>query len=229
MSRILLVEDDRDLSIITHMNLERAGHKVEDAFTCLQAEELLAQHPYDLILLDMMLPDRSGDELCRSIRKQCDCPVIFMSCLEDSETIIGALKSGGDDYMVKPVHYPELLARVDAVIRRAGKHQGTETEHQACVRTCRSFSVDTTYRCLLRGEERVELSALEYRLLQYMMDHPDTLLLYQDLYHHVWETDSLGDFRTVMVHISNLRKKLDPDHRGIIKTVRGAGYIFSDV
>ena len=226
MYHILLVEDDHDLSTIAHANLTYAGHRVDDAFTCAQAEELLSQNEYDLILLDIMLPDRSGDELCRTIRQDCDCPIIFMSCLEDSETIVSALRSGGDDYMVKPVRYPELLARVDAVIRRSGQKKETP---QDSARTFKSFSVDTSHRCILRDGERVDLSSIEYGLLRYMMDHPDTLLLYQDLYQHVWETDSLGDFRTVMVHISNLRKKLDPDHRGIIETVRGAGYIFSDV
>ena len=228
MSRILQVEDDQDFSTITHMNLVHAGHQVDDAFTCAQAEALLAKNRYDLILLDMMLPDRAGDELCRTIRRDCDFPIIFMSCLEDSDTIVNALRSGGDDYMVKPVRYPELLARVEAVTRRAGK-QEPKAEPTERVRQYRSFAVDTTYRCILRGEQRVELSAIEYGLLAYMLDHPDTLLLYQDLYQNVWETDSLGDFRTVMVHIPNLRKKLDPDRSGIIKTVQGAGYIFSDV
>ena len=228
MYHILLVEDDQDLSTIAHANLTYAGHQVDDAFTCAQAEELLSQNEYDLILLDIMLPDRSGDELCRTIRQDCDCPIIFMSCLEDSDTIVSALRSGGDDYMVKPVRYPELLARVDAVIRRSGQKRAQEPP-QDNVRMFKSFSVDTTHRCLLRGEERIDLSSIEYGLLRYMIDHPNTLLLYQDLYQHVWETDSLGDCRTVMVHISNLRKKLDPDHQGIIETVRGAGYIFSDV
>lgn len=226
MSYILLVEDDQDLSIITHTNLARAGHRVDDAFTCAQAEKLLSQHTYDLILLDIMLPDRSGDDLCRVIRKDCDCPIIFMSCLEDSETIVGALRSGGDDYMVKPVRYPELLARVDAVIRRSDRRREAPRDG---VRAFCTFSVDTSHRCILREGAQIDLSSIEYGLLRYMIDHPDTLLLYQDLYHNIWETDSLGDFRTVMVHISNLRKKLDPDHRGIIKTVRGAGYIFHDV
>ena len=228
MYHILLVEDDQDLSTIAHANLTYAGHQVDDAFTCAQAEELLSQNEYDLILLDIMLPDRYGDELCRTIRQDCDCPIIFMSCLEDSDTIVSALRSGGDDYMVKPVRYPELLARVDAVIRRSGQKRAQEPP-QDNVRMFKSFSVHTSHRCILREEERIDLSSIEYGLLRYMIDHPNTLLLYQDLYQHVWETDSLGDFRTVMVHISNLRKKLDPDHRGIIETVRGAGYIFSDV
>lgn len=229
MYRILLVEDDQDLSIITHASLAHAGHQVDDAFTCAEAEALLADNEYDLILLDIMLPDRSGDELCRSIRQECDCPIIFMSCLEDSDTIVGALRSGGDDYMVKPVRYPELLARVDSVIRRAGPREASKKKKDAPLLKLNSFTLDVPHRRILRGEEAEDLSAIEFSLLRYMIDHPDTLLLYQDLYQNVWATDSLGDFRTVMVHISNLRKKLDPEHKGIIETVRGAGYIFSDV
>ncbi len=226
MYHILLVEDDQDLSAITCANLTHAGHQVDTAFTCTQAEELLAQRDYDLILLDVMLPDRSGDELCRSIRKTCDCPIIFLSCLEDSDIIVGALRSGGDDYMVKPVRYSELLARADAIIRRSRQRTASP---QNGIRTFRSFTMDTIHHRILRDGQEVDLSSIEYALLLYMTDHPDTLLLYHDLYKNVWDNDSLGDIRTVMVHISNLRKKLDPDHRKIISTVRGAGYIFSDV
>lgn len=227
MYRILLVEDDQDLSTITHASLVHAGHQVDDAFTCAQAEALLASNEYDVILLDVMLPDRSGDELCRSIREECDCPIIFMSCLEDSDTIVGALRSGGDDYMVKPVRYPELLARVESVIRRVGPRK--QEQKDTSILKLKSFSLDVPHRRILREGESEDLSTIEFSLLRYMIDHPDTLLLYQDLYQNVWSSDSLGDFRTVMVHISNLRKKLDPEHRGIIETVRGAGYIFSDI
>lgn len=229
MYRILLVEDDQDLSAITRAILVHAGHQVDAVYTCAQAETMLGLHEYDVILLDVMLPDRSGDELCRSIRQECDCPIIFMSCLEDSDTIVGALRSGGDDYMVKPVRYPELLARVDSVIRRVGPRNQPQDKKDSSLLKLKSFSLDVPHRRILRGEQSEDLSTIEFALLRYMIDHPDTLLLYQDLYQNVWATDSLGDFRTVMVHISNLRKKLDPEHRGIIETVRGAGYIFSDI
>lgn len=224
MYHILLVEDDRDLSAITALNLIHAGHQIDTAFTCAEAEAALSRTEYDLILLDIMLPDRNGDDLCRTIRKSCDCPIIFLSCLEDSDTIVGALRSGGDDYMVKPVRYPELLARADAVIRRS-----RTTQEDSHIRTFRSFTMDTLHRRILRDDEELDLSSIEYALLQYMTEHPKTLLLYRDLYENVWGNDSLGDFRTVMVHISNLRKKIDPQHAGIISTVRGAGYIFSDL
>ena len=232
MYRILLVEDDQDMSTITHASLVYAGHRVDDAFTCAEAEERLAQNDYDAILLDVMLPDRSGTELCRAIREKSDCPIIFMSCLEDSDTIVDALRGGGDDYMVKPVRYPELLARLDSVIRRTGRRDRKEApaeEPDQSVRQMKSFALDLHHRRILRDGTEEDLSATEFSLLCYMIDHPDTLLLYQDLYRKVWATDSLGDFRTVMVHISNLRKKLDPERRGIIETVRGAGYIFTDI
>ena len=224
MYQILLVEDDPDLSIITSLHLTNAGHQVSAAYTCAEAEFLLNNRRFDLILLDIMLPDRSGDELCRTIRNQCNCPIIFLSCLDNGETIVQALHSGGDDYMVKPIRYPELLARIEAVIRRSvGKPQNTSFQR------FQSFTMDTLHHQILRGEEEIRLSSIEYSLLQYMAEHPNTLLLYQDLYKNIWGSDCLGDVRTVMVHISNLRKKVDPDHKGIIQTIRGAGYIFSDI
>lgn len=222
MYHILLVEDDVDLSLIAATNLRHADHQVDTAFTCAQAEALLAEKSYDLILLDIMLPDRSGSDLCKTIRTVSETPIIFMSCLEDSETIIQALRNGGDDYMVKPINYSELLARAEAVIRR------TEKKRQQPLLNFKSFSIDTLHHKILRGNEEIDLSSIEYAIVEYMAHYPDTLLLYQDIYQSIWESDSLGDFRTVMVHISNLRKKIDPEHKGIIQTVRGAGYIFSD-
>ena len=223
MNNILLVEDDHDLSEITRTYLTHAGYEVDAAFSYADAKALLSEKEYDLILLDIMLPDRNGDELCREMRDTCACPIIFMSCLEDSDTIVGALRSGGDDYMVKPVRFPELLARIDAISRRMPKKK-TES-----VKKFASFTMDTLHRKLIRDGEEIELSSIEYSILKYMTENPDTLLLYQDLYKNVWNSDCLGDFRTVMVHVSNLRKKIDPEHSGIISTIRGAGYVFNDI
>lgn len=223
MYRALIVEDDKDLSTITQMNLTHAGYAADAAFTCAEALEKFGANSYDLVLLDMALPDMRGDELCRTIRSNCECPIIFVSCLDDSGDIVGALKSGADDYMVKPISYDELLARADAILRRSrGRQTGGTLDFK-------QFSIDTVHHTVTRGDERVELSSIEYAILLYMVRHPGELLLYKQIYENVWASDSLGDTRTVMVHISNLRKKIDPDHSGIIETVRGAGYIFSDV
>ncbi|MGI5979274.1 MAG: response regulator transcription factor [Oscillospiraceae bacterium] len=224
MYRALVVEDDKDLSTITQMNLAHAGYVVDAAFTCAQALKQFEENSYDLVLLDMVLPDMRGDEFCRTIRSNCICPIIFVSCLDDSGAIVGALKSGADDYMVKPIRYDELLARAEAIIRRT---QGRKANSSTL--RFRQFTVDTVHHTVTRGGERVELSSIEYAILLFLVQHPGELLLYHQIYEHVWASDSLGDIRTVMVHISNLRKKIDPDHSGIIETVRGAGYIFTDV
>ncbi len=223
MYHILLVEDDHDLSDITKTYLTHTGHTVDTAFNYAEAESLISSNEYDLILLDIMLPDRNGDELCREVRDRCTCPIIFMSCLEDSDTIVDALKSGGDDYMVKPVRFPELLARIEAISRRIPKKKVEP------IRKFTSFTMDTLHRKITKNGNDIGLSTIEYQILMYMVEQPETLLLYQDIYQNVWNSDSLGDFRTVMVHVSNLRKKLDPEHTGIISTIRGAGYIFNDV
>ena len=127
MYRALVVEDDKDLSTITQMNLTHAGYEVDAAFTCAQALEQLADNSYDLLLLDMVLPDMRGDELCHTIRESCECPIIFVSCLDDSGAIVGALRSGADDYMVKPFSSRELVARIKAVLRRVSVEPETET------------------------------------------------------------------------------------------------------
>lgn len=225
MKRVLLIEDDLDLSLITALNLKKSDCDVDQAYTCAQAKEFLEQNTYDFILLDEILPDMNGSEFCSVIRSQYTCPIIFMSCLSDSDTVINALKNGGDDYMVKPINYHELLARVEAVIRRSSARQ----KKNSVIKQFLSFSLDTSHHSLIKNGEEISLSSIEYSLLCYFIEHADTLLLYQDLYRNVWGSDSLGDVRTIMVHVSNLRKKLDPDHSGIITTVRGAGYIFSNV
>lgn len=225
MFHSLIVEDDIDLAVITKAHLVRAGYAADNAFRCDEALSLISQNQYDLILLDELLPDGSGDQLCRMVRTSCDCPIIFMSCLDDSNTIIEALRSGGDDYMVKPINYDELLARADAIIRRASERK----RDVSSLRVFKSFTIDTLRHRLLRDNEQLELPSTEYSLLLHMVAHPNTLLLYDELYRAVWSCNSAGDVRTVMVHISNLRKKIDPCKQGIITTVRGGGYIFSDL
>lgn len=226
MRTTLIVEDDRDLSEIAAFHLKKANYTIDQAYTLAQARDFLEKKRYDLVLLDEVLPDGLGSQMCQSIREQYNCPIIFMSCNDDSNTIISALRNGGDDYIVKPLNYEVLLARADAVIRRSSLHHSS---NDGMLRYFKHFAIDDTRHQLVRNGVPVELSSIEYALLQYMTQHPNTLLLYHELYQNVWASDSLGDVRTVMVHISNLRKKLDPDRLGIISTVRNAGYIFTDL
>ncbi|MEG1166002.1 MAG: response regulator transcription factor, partial [Oscillospiraceae bacterium] len=220
MNRTLLVEDDTELSTIVQMLLTHAEYAVDAAYCCADALALLENNTYDLILLDMVLPDMMGDELCKTIRGACSCPIIFVSCLDDSATKINALRSGGDDYMVKPICFDELLARTETIIRRTKANVPAENPNG--IRNFRQFMIDTVHHRVLRAAEEIDLSSIEYELLNYMSSRPGVLLLYQQIYETVWNSDSLGDVRTLMVHISNLRKKIDPDKSGIIETVRGA-------
>ncbi|MDR2088870.1 MAG: response regulator transcription factor [Clostridiales Family XIII bacterium] len=227
--RILIVEDDRDLSEITDIHLKNAGYAADAAYSLADAVRLIGERAYALILLDIMLPDGEGFELCRTIRERCSCPIIFISCIDDGDSIVSALRSGGDDYMTKPVDWKELLARIEAHIRRATVYADSETPPlDADVSRFGSFSVDKQRRRVRRDGETIDLTPIEYAILEYFCANSGELILYNDLYRNIWGTDGFDDLRTLAVHVSNLRKKIDPDHAGVIETVRNAGYIFCD-
>ena len=231
LERILLVEDDETLSFITKRLLENKGYDVTIASTLAQAREVLRKIRFDLILLDMLLPDGEGIQFCSEIRKHSVCPIIFVSCLGDHETKISALQMGGDDYITKPVNYEELVARVQVNIRRA-KQYNQRSESDELV--YHGFIIKKQLRQVWLTDEAgqpsvlAELSPIEYSLLLCLTAHKGELMLYQTLYQEIWQAEDLGDVRTVMVHVSNLRKKLGEVGKDMIQTVRGAGYIFRE-
>ncbi len=231
--KILLVEDDTEQSLITSMQLKERGYEVLCVKNGAAAEEHVRSGAYALIILDLLLPDQNGIDLCRKIRKQVYCPIVFLSCIKDKQAIVYALKNGADDYVVKPVEYNELAARIEANIRRC-RCYGKEERTRRGVIWCRQFVIDKDVHKVWhvdqdgRRLERIALSPTEYKLLVCFAENPDVLILYHELYRYIWQSDALGDVRTVMVHVSNLRKKIDFDRRGVIHTVRGAGYIFTD-
>jgi DNA-binding response OmpR family regulator len=226
-SRILLVEDDKDLSDITRIHLQNAGYTADAAYSLADALRLVADRSYALILLDIMLPDGEGIGLCRAIREKSRRPIIFISCIDDGDSIVSALRTGGDDYMTKPLDYRELLARIDANIRRATVYADPEIPRTgANLSHFKGFSVDSRRRRVRRDGVDIELTPIEYAILECFCANNGELLLYNDLYRKIWDADGLDDLRTLTVHVSNLRKKIDPQHTGIIETVRNAGYIF---
>lgn len=224
--KILIVEDDEDLSFITKAHLDELGYCTETACSCREARECIQKEKYDLILLDLMLPDATGIDLCSEIRKSVYCPIIFMSCIGESDTVISALKEGGDDYVVKPMNYMELAARIEANIRRKKLYENRNQNRQEKNIYCGTFYVSTHTHNLHTEEEEISLSPIEYKLIMLFLERKDELLLYEELYRCIWGSDDLGDVRTVMVHVSNLRKKLEKIKQDYIQTVRGAGYIF---
>lgn len=225
MAKILVVEDDKDLAMLTARQLEGQGYQVfcaEDGKSTLQ---ILKDESVDLILLDVMLPDCDGHELCQRICSIYEYPIIFMSCLGDSTTIVQAFRGGGCDYLVKPVNITELVERIEENLKKSRGKQMLEF---------RQFILDKknyqVYRRTEEGEcaEKLDLSPTEYKLLMEFVGNPGEIRLYKELYRAIWEHGEIEDIRTLMVHVSNLRKKIDYQHRETIRVVRGVGYIFFD-
>lgn len=228
--RVLVVEDDEDLCFIYTVRLNDAGYEVDTAVDRHTTEEKILHNKYDIILMDMMLIGTTGLELCPFIREHTNAPIIFISCVGDNVTKIDAFDAGADDYMVKPIDYQELISRMAANIRRAQSNDMPRNNKD--IRHFQQFDIDekthTVYGKQKGERKKVDLSPTEYNLLVLFVNHPDELIMYDRMYREIWGCSDEGDVRTVMVHISNLRKKIDLEKRDCIHTVRSAGYIFSD-
>ena len=231
-TRILLVEDDEELSTVTAMQLRSRGYQVVCALNGEQAMERLLSEQMDIILLDVLLPDIDGHELCqrmRGVEGGYGGPIIFMSCLGDSGNIVDAFREGGNDYIVKPAKLENLMERINANLENSEK--GQEKGKRLWFK---QFMIDTRNRSVYRvrdhvSGEKIELSRTEYDILQAMVNRPDEILLYRQIYKMVWGQEDFGDVRTLMVHVSNLRKKIDENHTEMIRAIRGVGYLFQDM
>ena len=225
MDTVLIIEDDSEIANILRMYLERHDFRVMMTEGW-EAVTLLEQESIDLVLLDIMLPGENGFELCREIRKSTDIPIVFMSAKsEETDKILG-LTVGGDDYVTKPFSPSEVVARVKAQIRRYRGMAG-KTSRKQIIRYA-DMHVDEERFIVKLPYRTVTLSAKEFQILSLMAQNPDHVYRPEELFQYIWNTPSLGDARTVMVHISNLRKKieLDPLRPKYIVTIRGVGYKF---
>lgn len=224
---ILVVDDDPDIVEIISLYLGNAGYCVSAAADGAGALRQLECSDFDLILLDVMLPDQNGTELCLRIRETRSCPILFVSCLDEEEQVLRALTVGGDDYIRKPFYPKELIARVRAMLRRVELDRRTVTTVATELST-RDFVVNMEKSIVYKNQQELSLSPIEFDILLYMIKHPCRPISCEELYQQVWQSESLGDIRTVMVHVSNLRKKLEEnDTQKYIKTVKKRGYIFS--
>lgn len=218
---ILVVDDEPDILDILRYNLEKAGYQVLTAEDGIKALHLARTSKPDLLVLDIMLPEIDGLDVCATVRRELDLPIILLTA-RDSETdkIVG-LEMGADDYITKPFSPREVLARIKAVLRRA-KGSGN-TAHHLCFG---AVELDVAeHRVLCSGEE-VALTSKEFALLEFLMCRPGIALTRQTILDHVWGFDYYGDPRTVDVHIRRLREKieLDPHRPKLIVTVPGLGY-----
>ncbi len=225
--RVLIVEDDIDMALINELILVDEGYLVHKAHTGKAALEAISGNDYDVILLDVMLPDYFGQELCEKIRERYKGPIIFMSCLGDSQNIVQAFRSGGNDYLVKPVKREELLERIVENLHSEDNGNGLIVFEQFII----DDNLKIVYRRLENGDraEDLGLSPTEFKLLKLFTEKQNDILLYKELYSAIWDQGDMEDVRALMVHISNLRKKIDYRHNDSIKSIRNVGYIFRDV
>jgi two-component system phosphate regulon response regulator PhoB len=223
---ILIVEDEADLAVLLRYNLEAEGFRVATAASGDEAVERIRDGVPDLILLDWMLPGLSGIELCRRWRSREETartPIIMITARGEEEERVRGLATGADDYVVKPFSIPELLARINALLRRSSPQLVT------AVLKAGDLELDRTSHRVRRGGREVHLGPTEYRLLEYLMRHPGRVYSREQLLDGVWGNDVYVDERTVDVHVGRLRKAINR-HRDAdpIRTVRGAGYAFDE-
>ena len=225
--RILLVEDEPGLVLTLTDRLESEGYEVDSAREGGEALKKAAEGPYDLILLDVMLPGKSGFDICRELRSRgSPTPILFLTARGEVADKVVGLKLGGDDYLTKPFDMMELTARVEALLRRAG---GSAPEGAAGVRYAfGDVEVDFRKAEVKRGKTPVELSALEFKLLKYFIENRGATLSREELLSRVWGYDAAIHSRTVDVHVSGLRQKIEPNpgHPQYVVTVHKLGYRF---
>ena len=225
---ILVVEDDPDINKLLCRILEGAGYACRPAFSGSEAALWAGQYEYDLVLLDLMLPGLTGEEFISQMRKKKTMPIIVLSAKAGLEDRVNVLKLGADDFIPKPFDNAEVLARVEAQLRRYKQFSGASGGGR--VLTHGDLTLDRDSVTVTAGGKDVTLTAREFEILALLMEHPKKVFTREQIYQHVWGEDYFGDDNTVNVHISNLRSKLGKaSDREYIKTVWGIGFKMAEV
>ncbi len=235
MSRILMVDDNPEIREVVNILLSGEGYQMEEAADGLQALEKLSQSSFDLIILDVMMPNLGGYQTCVEIRKISNAPVLFLSARSQVEDKTLGFSSGGDDYLPKPFSYQELLSRVKALMRRYQVYQGKEYQQQETqaepkeepVIAFSGIEIQEKQQRVLQNGKELDLTHLEFAILCLLGKNQGQIFSAQHLYESVWqEPYYYGAANTVMVHIRNLRRKIekDPKNPKLIKNVWGKGY-----
>ncbi len=225
--RILIVDDDPKMVELLRVQFDRSHFAVMTATNGLQGEKVFRANPIDVIMLDVMMPQRDGFEMLRDVRAISTVPVIMLSALGDTDNVVKGLELGADDYITKPFEFKEVLARVNAALARVERMKGAKEE--ARVLTKGQVSLDLDNGTALVGKNQVALTPIELELLHYMMLHAGRLLERETLLRDVWGYDYFGKTNLVDVAIRRLREKIEPDPSNpvFLMTVRGQGYRFA--
>lgn len=217
--RILVVEDDQRLRDMLRRNLIFEGYAVDTAEDAETAFHAMRERMPDAIILDLMLPDMDGIEVCRRVREASTVPILILTARDSIEDRVTGLDAGADDYVVKPPEIDELLARVRALLRRHKMEADPEIYEFADLR------LNPRTRQVFRGNKEIHLTAKEFDLLHLFMRHPNQVLTREMIYEHIWDYDFGGESNIIEVYVRYLRTKLEADGKSrLIQTVRGVGY-----
>ena len=223
MHTILIVEDDVDISSLLRETLEREGYACVQAFSGTEARMLLSENSYAVVLLDLMLPGISGEEVLKEIRQRGKTPVIVLTAKDTIDDKVEFLRSGADDYVTKPFDIKEVAARVEVQIRRMGGETKDkapkELQYQGLVLDKEGF------RVIVEGRELAKITKQEFAILELLLKHPKKVFSKEEIFEYAWDEPYMGETKTLDVHISNIRKKIkEVSEKEYIETVWGIGY-----
>lgn len=222
--RLLLVDDDDNLRSMLQAALRHNGFDVVSVATGRAALDAVTEHAPDLVVLDLMLPDLDGFDVCRRLRADgWTTPILFLTARDGTEDKVRGLTLGGDDYLVKPFSLEELVARVHAVLRRGGL-----VREESSVLRCADLTLEDEAHRVTRGGEEVALSPTEFSLLRYLLLNQGRVVSKAQILDRVWHYDFGGDGGVVETYIGYLRRKVDRDEPRLIRTIRGVGYSLRD-
>lgn len=226
MTQLLLIEDDLLIQGPIVRGLTTAGYQVKTATDGSSGLRLALEFAFDLIILDILLPEMDGWEVCKAVRKHSTVPILMLTALSDEVDRVLGLELGADDYLTKPFSTRELMARIKALLRRV--EMDTQRTRQQQVIQIRDITLSLDTRQVTKGDKLLSLRYKEFELLSLLMLNAGQVVTRAQIFDEVWGTDWLGDMRTLDVHIRWLREKLedDPGNPELIETVRGVGYRF---
>lgn len=228
MNNILIIEDDKNIREMIRMHLTHEGYQVSEANNGLQGLEMVKNTFYDLVLLDLMLPQMDGYEVLRNIRTFSDIPVVLVTAKNDDQNKVFGFDLGADDYVCKPFSVLELKSRIKAILRR---YDISSKEKESKILTNGPLEVDTNLYKATFNNVDLQLNPKEFKLLKHLMTNIDHVFTKKQLYEAVWDEPYQDDANTVMVHVSHLREKIEsnPKRPECIKTVYGIGYVMKSM